>query len=695
MTASTSRSPPRAPPARCRAAPAAAAPRCRARCCMRLEPDAIARLAARLERGSAVISATNGKTTTAAMVARHPRARAARGSSTTAPGRTWPAAWPPRCSTARATATPGLFEVDEFWLGQVVAELQPRALLLANLFRDQLDRYGELETIADRWAAVVGGHAGRARAQRRRPAGRRPRAATRRRRSTSASRTTRWRWPQMQHAADSKHCRRCGAPYVYDAIYLGHLGRYHCDNCGAARPEPAGRRPRHRAARACAARASRCARRRATRAIALPLPGLYNVYNALAAAALALALGAPLDRRRRRPARRLPRLRPRRDAARRRARAVDPAGQEPGRRQRGPAHARARARRARPARRAQRQHRRRPRRQLGLGRRLRGPRPPRAARDVQRHPRGRDGAAAEVRGRADRADRRRARAGRRRWTRALARRRRPLYALPTYTAMLELRELLVAPRRRARGRSRDRRVVWHDLECGGYDRRPAAVARARRPRAARRSSTSAPARAASRSTSPRRGHEVVALDLEPTLLDALRDRAAGLAVSTVVADARDVRPRPPLPARHRADADAAAARRRRGPRALPRCARARTWRPGGAARGRARRRARGLRRGARPAAAARHARGRRRGLREPAGRASATSAAARPSSASARSSRSTATRTTLRRRRRARPRRARGARGRGGARSACAPSRRGAIPQTLEYVGSTVVMLRG
>ena len=49
----------------------------------------------------------------------------------------------------------GLFEVDEFWLDRVGPQLRPRALLLANLFRDQLDRYGELDTIADRWAAMV------------------------------------------------------------------------------------------------------------------------------------------------------------------------------------------------------------------------------------------------------------------------------------------------------------------------------------------------------------------------------------------------------------------------------------------------------------------------------------------------------------------------------------------------------------
>src|SRR5918994_1373220 len=43
----------------------------------------------------------------------------------------------------------------------------------------------------------------------------------------------------MQHAADSKHCRNCGHAYEYEAVYLGHLGRYRCQNCGRARPEPA------------------------------------------------------------------------------------------------------------------------------------------------------------------------------------------------------------------------------------------------------------------------------------------------------------------------------------------------------------------------------------------------------------------------------------------------------------------------
>ena len=40
--------------------------------------------------------------------------------------------------------------------------------------------------------------------------------------------------PGMQHAADSKHCRNCGHAYVYDAIYLGHMGRYRCPSAGAS-----------------------------------------------------------------------------------------------------------------------------------------------------------------------------------------------------------------------------------------------------------------------------------------------------------------------------------------------------------------------------------------------------------------------------------------------------------------------------
>ena len=71
----------------------------------------------------------------------------------------------------------GLFEVDEAWLPRVAPQVHPRLLVLGNLFRDQLDRYGELERLADEWAELVraASRGQRVRALRRRPADRRPR----------------------------------------------------------------------------------------------------------------------------------------------------------------------------------------------------------------------------------------------------------------------------------------------------------------------------------------------------------------------------------------------------------------------------------------------------------------------------------------------------------------------------------------
>jgi lipid II isoglutaminyl synthase (glutamine-hydrolysing) len=265
---------------------------------LRLEPHAIGRLGARLGRGSAVISATNGKTTTAAMAAgilEHMGARLVhnRAGANMAGGiaATLLGAAGRRGTIAGDT---GLFEVDEFWLGQVVADLRPRALLLANLSRDQLDRYGELDTIAERWTEV----AESALDTRLVLNADDPTVADLGRHRSDAMyfgvEDDGVALAEMQHAADAKHCRRCGAPYRYDTIYLGHLGHYHCDACGAARPAPAVAAER---VVLDGVRGARFALRTpaGTAEIALPLPGLYNVYNALGAAALALALGAGLD----------------------------------------------------------------------------------------------------------------------------------------------------------------------------------------------------------------------------------------------------------------------------------------------------------------------------------------------------------------------------------------------------------------
>jgi len=262
---------------------------------LRLDKRAIARLGGRLEGGTALLSATNGKTTTASMIAGileragRPVVRNAAGSNMH-----WGIATA-LLDAGRRPGELGLFEVDEAWLPAVAEELVPDTFVLCNLFRDQLDRYGELELIADRWAELVAQRAGSARFVLNADdplvadLGR-DRAGVVYFGVADDSQAL----PELQHAADSKHCRNCGAPYDYEAVYLGHLGRYHCPNCGRRRPEPQVVAERIELDGMSGSRLS-LRTPAGTAEIRLPLPGLYNVYNAVAAAAAALELGAPLD----------------------------------------------------------------------------------------------------------------------------------------------------------------------------------------------------------------------------------------------------------------------------------------------------------------------------------------------------------------------------------------------------------------
>jgi UDP-N-acetylmuramyl tripeptide synthase len=258
----------------------------------KLDPGVVDRLARRLRLGSAVVSATNGKTTTAAMAARilRGRVRLAHNSS----GANLVSGVASTLLDARG-AELGLFEVDEAALPEVTARLRPRAVCLANLFRDQLDRYGELEHVAARWRAAV---------QNLDPdaalcvngddpqvgelASERPGAIVFGVDDPSVAR------PSLQHAADSKYCVRCGTPYEYAAAYMGHLGDYRCPSCGHGRP-PLGVIARDIHVDGLEGIGFTLVTPAGSRAVRLRVPGLYNVYNALAAASLSAALGAALD----------------------------------------------------------------------------------------------------------------------------------------------------------------------------------------------------------------------------------------------------------------------------------------------------------------------------------------------------------------------------------------------------------------
>jgi UDP-N-acetylmuramyl tripeptide synthase len=256
----------------------------------KLDPGAIDRLAQRLPAGSVLISATNGKTTTSAMVAEilRPRLQLAHNSS----GANLVSGVASSLLRSRGAAL-GLFEVDEAALPEVARRLHPKALLLGNLSRDQLDRYGELELLVTRWRDAVADLPDALLVLN----GDDPPIADLARLHGNAlvfgiddPRRAR---PALQHAADSKYCLRCGTPYDYAAAYVGHLGDYRCPNCGHARP------PLDVVAREIELNGLDGASFTLHAAagdvrIELPLPGLYNVYNALGAAALALGLEVPL-----------------------------------------------------------------------------------------------------------------------------------------------------------------------------------------------------------------------------------------------------------------------------------------------------------------------------------------------------------------------------------------------------------------
>jgi len=242
-----------------------------------------------LERGSILISGTNGKTTTTRLISAllgaggrnivHNRAGANLMSGITT-------------ALLQSGGDTGLFEVDEATLPAAIAELRPKLVLCLNLFRDQLDRYGELNTLGSKWAAALA---------------QLPPDATVLLNAddplvASLGRDLRChveyfgldspnqQLAAMQHAADSIYCPRCGALLVFDAIYYGHLGHYACGACGFARLTPTFvARDVHLSLDAPSTFAVGDLR------LETSLPGLYNVYNVLAAVAAALTLGLPSD----------------------------------------------------------------------------------------------------------------------------------------------------------------------------------------------------------------------------------------------------------------------------------------------------------------------------------------------------------------------------------------------------------------
>jgi UDP-N-acetylmuramyl tripeptide synthase len=266
----------------------------------RIDPRVVQRLARQLGRGRAIVTGTNGKTTTSRMLAGilaaagvpviHNRSGSnlMRGLAATL---TAAGGLDGRIPNAHDTA--GVFEVDEATLPQAVLALAPSVIAVTNLFRDQLDRYGEVDSILTLWRRAVMALPPEATLVLNADD---PSVAALRHDARGpvltfgveeAGRLT----AAEEHPADSRWCGICGTEFSYRARFFWHVGHWSCSGCADQRPHPEVSATRIDAGpdQTVVAMMLPSGPLRAE----LPLAGLYNVYNALAATATALALGAP------------------------------------------------------------------------------------------------------------------------------------------------------------------------------------------------------------------------------------------------------------------------------------------------------------------------------------------------------------------------------------------------------------------
>jgi UDP-N-acetylmuramyl tripeptide synthase len=265
-----------------------------------LDPDAVGRLTGSLPHGAVCVSGTNGKTTTARMLSDmvgaagwqpvHNRAGSnlERGiAATLLADVTW---------GGELRGDVGVFEIDEASVPRVLSKLVPRVLVITNLFRDQLDRYFEIDALARRIGEAI---------------------------ATLPDTTTLvlnaddpivaylgegYRGPLLtfgvddpsvggtvpQAISDATRCPRCKKPLAYRRVILAHVGDWYCAYCGLERPRP----DVSAAAVGLSANDSRLRLGGVVSSViddvVVPLPGLYNAYNALAAIAAARALDIAL-----------------------------------------------------------------------------------------------------------------------------------------------------------------------------------------------------------------------------------------------------------------------------------------------------------------------------------------------------------------------------------------------------------------
>lgn len=265
----------------------------------RLQPGLPEILASQLPHGIILVTGTNGKTTTSKLIVEMLEANGEVVLSNRAGSNLRRGIISTLINAASLDgsikATIGLFEVDEASLRLVAAELNPRAILILNLFRDQLDRYGELDTLA----GVIGEGIGKTNAKLYLNADD-PLVANLAKYASSSEQVAFFGIEGLPSAgssaletvSDSDQCPVCGSNLTYTRVFYGHIGQYDCPKGDFHRPQPGVVITNAEAATLDVQKFTVAIEGKRTK-MELPLPGTYNLYNALAAISLANGVGVP------------------------------------------------------------------------------------------------------------------------------------------------------------------------------------------------------------------------------------------------------------------------------------------------------------------------------------------------------------------------------------------------------------------
>ncbi len=268
----------------------------------RIDPNVLKSVVGASKAKKIVITGSNGKTTTARMTAAIADASGHRVSQNRTGSNLLQGVTSVAVNFAdmlgRLDSDVLLFEIDEATIPLAVPEIQPDVVLITNIFRDQLDRYGELyavaralntmlESLPESSTILLNGND--------------PQVAdfganARAKRLFFGLETMEVGTPVPEQSADIVRCIRCNSDLDYKVAYMSHLGIYKCPNCGYTLPEldiavtsvalaENGEGPSHIKLRTPQGEMK----------LEIPLPGLHNVYNAAAAIGAAMAAGFPLD----------------------------------------------------------------------------------------------------------------------------------------------------------------------------------------------------------------------------------------------------------------------------------------------------------------------------------------------------------------------------------------------------------------